>query len=335
MRLDASWAGWVLGCLWAAACSGGTGAPTLAQHEITQAGALLDGEGRLREPGWSRRQLLDWNASAVHDPARLRQWDFFTVENQAVAVNLTLTDLGFAQLGSVGVVELATGATHQSSLFKSFGDQLTLSAAVEGSASLTPAGAASPAISFATSSDTSTLTIDIPASLLGAAASGRFTIHRRPAMQYLSLATPFSQDPHFFFYEQKIPGQTADGTLTVGAQSWSFAADSAVAVMDWGRGEWPSSATLALGGRLRHRRRDRCRLQPRRRVRRRPRRHREPGRRRRRGEQAGTRRLVARRPRPDQGLDLHRARRARVAGPASAWAGVGRPRSGNALRASA
>jgi hypothetical protein len=98
-------------------------------------------------------------------------------------------------------------------------------------------------MSFATTADTSTVAVDIPASLLGDAASGRFTLHRRSSMEYLSLATPFSEDPHFFFYEQKIPGQTAEGTLTIGAQTWSFTADSAVAVMDWGRGEWPSAAT--------------------------------------------------------------------------------------------
>ena len=56
--------------------AGGCGADP-QQHEITAPGELLTDDGRLREPGWSPRQLLHWNGARVHDPSQLRQWDFF------------------------------------------------------------------------------------------------------------------------------------------------------------------------------------------------------------------------------------------------------------------
>ncbi len=213
------------------------------QHEVTAAGELLTDDGRLREPGWSRRQLQHWDAARVHDPARLRQWDFFSVESDAAAVNLTLVDLGFAQVASVGVVDFKTGTAHGTSWFAAAGDAFVLSPAVEGAASLTVQGAAAPTLAFTTTADTTTVAVDVPSSLLGDAAKGGFTIHRRPSMEYLSLATPFSDDPHQFFYEQKIPGMSADGMLTIGGDSYAFAADGASATMDWGRGEWPPTVT--------------------------------------------------------------------------------------------
>jgi hypothetical protein len=230
---------------WLAGCT--ADGATAGQHEITQAGELLTTDGRLREPGWSRRQLLHWDVGRVNDPTRLRQWDFFTILAPDAAVNLTLVDLGFAQVCSVGVIDFASGQKHETLDLKEVkGDVFSLSSAVEGSASFTEDGAAGPAMTFTTDSDSSRVEIAIPASLLGEAATGAFTIQRSPTMPYLSLATPFDEDPHFFFYEQKIPGMSADGNVTVGARSWSFA--GAGAVMDWGRGEWPSSVTWRWAG---------------------------------------------------------------------------------------
>jgi hypothetical protein len=229
-----------LACAVALAACSSSATPALMQHEITAAGDLLTSDGRLREPGWARRQLLSWDPNRVHDRTRLRQWDFFTVESDAAAVNFTLADLGFAQVGSVGLVDFATSAMHSASVFKAAEDTLSLSSAVDGSAALTVSGASGPALAFAGSPTGSQITVEIGASLLGEAASGALTL-TRGGDEYLSLATPFSGDAHQFFFEQKIPGMRASGTITVGAKSYTF--DAAPAVMDWGRGQWPQTVT--------------------------------------------------------------------------------------------
>ncbi len=231
----------LLACACACAC-----APERArdgQHEITTEGELLASDGTLREPGWARRQLLHFNVRAVRDPSALRRWDFFTVSNAEVAVNFTLVDLGFVQLASVGLVELGSSTQRGTSLLGGSSDVLALSPAVVGTAKFTKRGAAGPAMTFVSDADESTLTVDLPGSVLGEATHGVLALHRRPGMPYLSLATPFQEDPHLFFFEQKIPGMTADGTLTIGERTWSFSAESSTASMDWGRGQWPSSVT--------------------------------------------------------------------------------------------
>jgi hypothetical protein len=217
----------------------GTGAE---QHQVTAEGELLTDDGRLREPGWSPTMLQRWDASRVAVPDQLRQWDFFTIQSDAAAVNLTLVDLGFLEVATVGVVDLATAETFSSVRIVGGGDVLTLTDRVEGNASLTIAGAAAPGMTFTTDATSTAITIDVPVSSLGVAAQGTFTLHRRAAMPYLSLATPFAEDPQLFFYEQKIPGMTAEGTLTIGTRTFTFAADSTDATMDWGRGAWPDMA---------------------------------------------------------------------------------------------
>jgi hypothetical protein len=236
--------GWLLGLLACGSCGDSPARPASSQgqHEITSSGELLTSDGRLREPGWARRQLLHWDPARVADPSKLRQWDFFTLFDDTAAVNLTLVDLGFVRLCSVGVIDFADSTKYETSDFQEVaGDVLALSDAVEGTASFTEKDAAAPAMRFVTTADTSQVAIDLPASLFGDAARGAFTIRRREAMPYLSLATPFDEDPHLFFYEQKIPGLSADGTLTRAGRTWNFS--GAAAVMDWGRGAWPPTAT--------------------------------------------------------------------------------------------
>ncbi len=225
-----------------AACSG----DDLAQHEITAPGELLNDDGTLREPGWSPRELLRWDAARVHDPEQLRQWDFFTIANDDAAVNLTLVDLGFLQVATVGVVDLATGESLQAIHLAGGQDTLTLTEAVEGDAALVADGA--PVMAFSTDATASSITIDVASSALGEAATGAFTVTRRSAMPYLSLATPFADDPHLFFYEQKLQGMTAEGTLTIGARTFTFDAADTYAVMDWGRGAWPATAMWRWAG---------------------------------------------------------------------------------------
>jgi hypothetical protein len=40
---------------------------------------------------------------------------------------------------------------------------------------------------------------------------------------------------------------TAEGTITLGGQTWTFDAASSSAIMDWGRGAWPPSVTWRWG----------------------------------------------------------------------------------------
>lgn len=129
-------------------CGGGCGG---GQHEVTVAGELLTVDGRLREPGWSRRALQRFDAARVREAERLRRWDFYTLVADEIAVNLTLGDLGFVQVATVSVIEMATSAKHETTqLLLGPDDVFELSQDVDGNARLVPAGASAPALAFST-----------------------------------------------------------------------------------------------------------------------------------------------------------------------------------------
>lgn len=207
-----------------------------AQHEITVPGPLLTENGRLREAGWSPRQLLTYDAARVADSARLRQWDFFTVLDDRQAVNVTLADMGWLRVCSVSAVDFATGEVTQTMVVNK---DVELSAGLEGKGACTADGVV--VMEQISDGDGSDVRFDIPDPLFGVAGAGALAISRRSDMPYLSLAMPFPGDPVGFFYEQKVPGMAATGSVVLGDKTFTF--NSAAAVMDWGRGVWPAKPT--------------------------------------------------------------------------------------------
>lgn len=214
------------------------------QHEITRPSDLLAGDGTLVQKGWSRRELLRFNIENVRgNRDHLRQWDFYTVMNRRAAINFTITDIGLAAVGSVDLKDFATGATHSAALAKfSPVDDFRLSSGSSGDSLFFPHGATRPAIRFTTDGERRTIDIEIAQSALSEEMHGRIVLTRPADDDFLALATPFDEGAALFFYEQKIPGFTAEGSLTVGSETYTFSATDSSAVMDWGRGMWPERA---------------------------------------------------------------------------------------------
>jgi len=52
------------------------------------------------------------------------------------------------------------------------------------------------------------------------------------------IATPFTHDPLAFYYNQKIIGMRAEGTVTVRGETFTFRPDHSFGLLDWGRGVW-------------------------------------------------------------------------------------------------
>ena len=60
-------------------------------HEITTPGLLLNSEGELREPGWSRKMILGYDRSMIKAPKfRIKEWDYYLVLSDTFAGAFTI-----------------------------------------------------------------------------------------------------------------------------------------------------------------------------------------------------------------------------------------------------
>ena len=76
------------------------------QHEITQFGPLLDGQGNLREPGYAKRMLLEYDRKEVRGHAmRIKEWDYYLVMNGQFALALTIADNSYMGLDSISLLD--------------------------------------------------------------------------------------------------------------------------------------------------------------------------------------------------------------------------------------
>jgi len=61
------------------------------------------------------------------------------------------------------------------------------------------------------------------------------------------IATPFPNAPKAFYYNQKIIGMRASGTVKVGEAEYQFDPKDSFGLLDWGRGVWTYSNTWYWG----------------------------------------------------------------------------------------
>ena len=77
----------------------------MRNHEVTNRQLLLDEQGELREPGWSRSLVQEYRRSMIRAPKwRIKEWDYYLVVNEAFAAAFTISDDGYIGLQSVSLL---------------------------------------------------------------------------------------------------------------------------------------------------------------------------------------------------------------------------------------
>jgi hypothetical protein len=250
------------------------------EREITSRGSLLDAEGRLREPGWARRLLLDYDRSAIRASAwRIKEWDYYCVLCGDYAIALTIADNAYMGFISASVLDFAARTEASDSVMTAFpmgrmglprGSESGPTQAEAGGASLRfEAAGGSRRLSFswptfgataasrsmprpARSSCCVPLPPDDLASLRPGGPArvgleGEILLRERPEGESMVIATPFPGAPQAFYYNQKINCQDAEGRFRFGGREYPVVKGKAFAVLDWGRGVWTYSNTWYWG----------------------------------------------------------------------------------------
>ena len=79
----------------------------MRNHEVVRPHALLNADGNLSEPGWSRHLVQQYDRSQIKAPAwRIKEWDYYLVVGKDFAGAFTIADDGYIGLQSVSLLSL-------------------------------------------------------------------------------------------------------------------------------------------------------------------------------------------------------------------------------------
>ncbi|MBQ3106297.1 MAG: DUF2804 family protein, partial [Eggerthellaceae bacterium] len=77
---------------------------------ITEKQPLHDDEGRLAAPGYALSMLYEYDKARIKaSKFRIKEWDYYLINDEEYAVALTLNDMGYLGMLSASVLSLTDG----------------------------------------------------------------------------------------------------------------------------------------------------------------------------------------------------------------------------------
>lgn len=216
------------------------------ETRIDRPGQLHRLDGVLNQSGWATSPLLRYRRSAVKASRwRIKEWDYYLVNDDEYAVALTLSDLGYIGLVSASLIDFAQAAYTTTSVVTPFplgrfhlpeSSSSGVSEFENGRVSFrfeARDGVRSLRAYFGHFDGDDDLTFEA-------------VLDEEPR-DSLVIATPWKEDPRAFYYNQKIVGMRARGSFKKGLLVHGFNPTASFGLLDWGRGVWTRDNTWFWG----------------------------------------------------------------------------------------
>lgn len=215
-------------------------------HEVINSQLLLDADGELREPGWSRRMLQEYRRSMIKAPKwRIKEWDYYLVLSDSFGAAFTISDDGYIGLQSVSLLCFGENPwEHTETVLNAF-PMGKLQLPQDSSNGITEyrdkrlrmrfiaeEGSRRIQCVFRNFHDGKPLKCDI--------------LLKQPDMDSMVIATPWDQK-HAFYYNQKINCMRASGYVLYDGKRYEFNPETDFGTLDWGRGVWTYDNTWYWG----------------------------------------------------------------------------------------
>ena len=220
-------------------------------HEVVTRQLLLDEKGELREPGWSRSLVQQYDRTMIKAPKfRVKEWDYYMVLADGFAGAFTISDDGYIGLQSVSLLVFGESPwEHTETVLNPFpmGKLKLPSDSSEGVAEY---------------SDKRLQMAFLP---LDDGEGGRVRHIKchferfwnnkpfdcditlaQPDMDSMVIATPWDKK-HAFYYNQKINCMRASGWMEYDGKRYEFNPETDFGTLDWGRGVWTYDNTWYWG----------------------------------------------------------------------------------------
>ena len=208
----------------------------MEQHEITQAGPLLDGQGNLREAGFAKKLLPVYDRNQIKASAlRIKEWDYYLVMNGQFALALTIADNGYMGMVSISFLDFWENKqiTRSPMRLMPMGGTGLPRSSLEGDSASSGKGYS---LLFRRGEDGRTLHAHMDSFRGRESLDACVELTGEPE-ESMVICTPFDKPGHFYF-NQKINCLRASGKVTVGEKEYMMDPSDTFAVLDWGRGVW-------------------------------------------------------------------------------------------------
>jgi len=221
----------------------------MASHLIRGSGPLLDDRGHLREPGYALTPPFSYDRSQVRAATwRIKEWDYYLVNDDRFALALTFSDLGYMGLVSASVMDFSAGT------FKTTSDLVVMPLGRMGLPPSSEKGDitwenARCRVSFAHVPGGRRLSFAMRGfdEGYGAAPAGdleaEVLLFDEPR-DSMVIATPWAEDSRAFYFNRKVIGMRARGAMRRGGLFHEFSPEkdadggASFGLLDWGRGVW-------------------------------------------------------------------------------------------------
>jgi hypothetical protein len=218
------------------------------QNEIIAPGSLLDVNGRLSCPGFAYRPLLAYNRARIKASAlRIKEWDYYLINDDRFAVALTIGDMGYAGMLSASVIDFSgAGSTITDSIMTPLplGRFRLPSSSDKGTAFFE-----NDRVSFEFSVKDCVRELHVRFKRF-AKKDDELVVDARLDEQphdSMVIATPWKEDPAAFYYNRKIIGMRVAGSFKIGRELHGFEPHDSFGLLDWGRGVWTRDNTWYWG----------------------------------------------------------------------------------------
>ena len=216
------------------------------QHEITSVIPLLDENGNLTEPGYAKKLLPVYRRKDIKaSPLRIKEWDYYLINNGRFALALTIADNGYMGLDSISLLDFEEGweITKSPMCVMPMGKIGLPETSVEGDVEH---GGDKYRIRY----DNQGLGRRVLSGWMGDfGPKGTITFEVEllsEPEESMVIATPFDKPGHFY-YNQKINCMPARGFVYYGGRKYEFDPADSFGTLDWGRGVWTYHNTWYWG----------------------------------------------------------------------------------------
>lgn len=233
----------------------------MRNHEVIDSHNLLDENGVLIEPGWSKALVQRYDRRQIKAPKmKIKEWDYYLVLNDDFAGAFTLSDDGYIGLQSVSFLNLKEGWEHTETILNALplgkmkmprnssqGDivyedkKLFLSYKHKTLPYSDAVKLYGDAITEADKKSGKCKIRNISCVMFnfyeGQTLSAEINLYQ-PKMDTMVIATPWAEKKTAFYYNQKINCMPAHGYISLGEYRYEFDPSINYGTLDWGRGVW-------------------------------------------------------------------------------------------------